>query len=330
MISATPNPVVERRMPHRIAFVVAPGFEMLDLAGPLCAFNLARKLHGADYELAVVSATGGMVEGSAGLPVDTRGPKAAEKARTVIAIGGPMAHVPQYCVETVACLASVSARLGRIASVCTGAFFLAEAGILDDRRATTHWRWAPLLQSRFPQISVEADRIFVNDRNVWTSAGITAGIDMALALIEVDHGPDLARRIARDMVVYHRRPGGQSQFSAILDMEPASDRIRAALTYAREHLTEDLSVERLAEAACMSVRQFSRVFAMETGETPARAVERLRVEVARSSVEDSNRPFDALARDAGFGDSERMCRSFIRVLGLSPQELRRISRRRAQ
>ncbi|HHK4654141.1 TPA: GlxA family transcriptional regulator [Pseudomonas aeruginosa] len=317
-------------MSHRIAFVVAPGFELLDLAGPLCAFNLAKKLHGADYEIAVVSATGGMVEGSAGLPVDTSSPRAADEAHTVIAIGGPMAHVPQHSVQTVACLASVSVRRSRIASVCTGAFFLAEAGILDGRRATTHWRWAPLLQSRFPQIAVEADSIFINDRDVWTSAGITAGIDMALALIEVDQGPDFARRIARDMVVYHRRPGGQSQFSAILDMEPASDRIRAALTYARGHLTEGLSVERLAEAACMSVRQFSRLFVMETGETPARAVERLRVEVARPSVEDSNRPFDTLAREAGFGDSERMCRSFIRVLGLSPQELRRISRRRAQ
>lgn len=317
-------------MSRRIVFMVAPGFEMLDLAGPLCAFNLAKTLHGADYELAVVSAIGGVVEGSAGLLVHTRGPEIAHKAHTVIAIGGPLAHVPQNSVETVACLATIAARRRRIASVCTGAFFLAEAGVLEDRRATTHWRWAPLLQSRFPQIAVEADRIFINDRDVWTSAGITAGIDMALALIEVDQGPDFARRIARDMVVYHRRPGGQSQFSAILDMEPASDRVRAALTYARGHLTEGLPVERLAEAACMSVRQFSRVFVSETGETPAKAIERLRVEVARSGVEDTNRPLDRLAREAGFGDSERMCRSFIRVLGLSPQELRRISRRRAQ
>ena len=315
---------------HRICFAVAPGFEMLDLAGPLCAFNLAKKLHGAEYEIAVSSAMGGMVEGSAGLPLPTDGPEIAHKAHTVIAIGGPTAHLPAQSAETVDVLASVAAHRRRIASVCTGAFFLAEAGILDGRRATTHWRWAPLLQSRFPAISVDADRIFINDRDVWTSAGITAGIDMALALIEADHGPGLARWIARDMVVYQRRPGGQSQFSAILDMEPASDRIGVALAYAREHLREALSVECLAEVACMSVRQFSRVFAKETGETPAKAIERLRVEAARPGVEDSGRPFETLAGEAGFGDSERMCRSFIRVLGLSPQELRRISRHRAK
>lgn len=317
-------------MAHRICFVVAPAFEMLDLAGPLCAFNLAKRLHSADYEIAVSSAAGGMVEGSAGLPIDTRGPEVANDAHTVIAIGGPTAHLLAQSAETVNCLAEVSIHRRRTASVCTGAFFLAEAGILDGRRATTHWRWAPLLQSRFPHVSVEADRIFINDGNVWTSAGISAGIDMALALIEADHGPDLARRIARDMVVYHRRPGGQSQFSAILDLDPASDRIKAALTYAREHLGNHLSVERLAEVASMSVRQFSRVFATETGETPAKAVERMRVEITRPGVEDGQRPFDILAREAGFGDSERMCRSFIRVVGLSPQELRRISRRHEQ
>lgn len=313
-------------MAHRVAFVVAPGFELLDLAGPLCAFRLADQLHGARYDAAVASVDGGPVSGCAGVQLGTEGRERVVRADTVVVVGGPDAHLRGRQPDTVALLASLAGGGRRIASVCTGAFYLAEAGLLDGRRATTHWRWAPLLRSAYPSIRVEADRIHISDGGVWTSAGITAGIDLSLALIEADHGPELSRAVARDMVVYHRRVGGQSQFSTILDLEPASDRVRTALAYARDHLGEDLSVERLAGAACLSVRQFSRLFAMETGETPARAVERLRVEAIRPGVEDGGRALETLAREVGFRDAGHMRGSFLRVLGRSPQALRRASR----
>ena len=312
---------------RRISFVIAPHFELLDLSGPLCAFNLARDYYNIPYEVSLISSIGGPVFCCAGLSIETLGPQKAGHGDTVIVVGGPEAHVAEkQQIATISLLRSLAAVTQRIASICTGAFYLAEAGILDGHRATTHWRWAPLLQSRFPGVSVDADRIYVKDRTVWTSAGVTAGIDLALALIEADFGLDVSKSVARDLVVYHRRPGGQSQFSTILDLEPASDRIRVALAYAREHLHEHLPVERLAEAARVSTRQFARVFLMETGETPARAIERLRAEVARPRVEDSREPIEHIASEVGFGDVERMRRSFLRLFGHSPQTLRRIAR----
>jgi transcriptional regulator GlxA family with amidase domain len=316
-------------MTLRITFVVAPDFEMLDLSGPMCAFNAARAYHSGPYELNVVSSTGGTVRSCHGISVETSGAIDGRHSDTIIVVGGPEAHLEQREPATVALLNSLAADARRTASVCTGAFYLAEAGLLDGHRVTTHWRWAPLLQTRFPGVTVDADRIYVNDRSVWTSAGITAGIDMALALIEADCGTELAKLVAREMLVYYRRPGGQSQFSAILDLEPASTRIRDALAYAREHLQQDLSVERLAEAACVSSRQFARIFVQETGETPAAAVERLRAEVARAKVEDSPEAIELIAVHAGFGDAERMRRTFVRLFGQSPQALRRIARAHA-
>jgi transcriptional regulator GlxA family with amidase domain len=313
----------------KITFVVAPDFEMLDLSGPMCAFNSALAYHCGPYELSVVSSTGGAVRSCYGSSSETSGVASARHSDTVIVVGGPEAHLQQRDPATVGLLNSLAADARRVASICTGAFYLAEAGLLDGRRVTTHWRWAPVLQARFPNLTVDADRIYINDRSIWTSAGVTAGIDMALALIEADCGPELAKSVAREMLVYYRRPGGQSQFSTILDLEPASTRIRDALAYAREHLQEDLSVERLAEAACISSRQFARIFLKETGETPAKAVERLRAEVARTKVEDSHEPIELIAVRAGFGDAERMRRTFVRLFGQSPQALRRIARAHA-
>jgi transcriptional regulator GlxA family with amidase domain len=166
-------------------------------------------------------------------------------------------------------LAEAGRRARRVAGLCTGAFGLAEAGLLDGRTATTHWAHARDLQARFPRARIDDDRIFVADGNVWTSAGMSAAIDLTLALIEDDHGPALSRTIARKLAVYHRRPGGQSQFSALLELEPRSDRVRRALAYAREHLRNPLTVEELAEAASVSPRQFSRIFREETGQSPA-------------------------------------------------------------
>lgn len=207
-------------MSRRISFVVAPGFELLDLSGPMCAFTFARELYGAPYDIGVVSSAGGSVLGCAGLSIETLEPARAGHGDTVIVVGGPEAHLPERHPGTTSLSRSLAPATRRMASVCTGAFYLAEAGVLDGHRATTHWRWAPLLRSRFPSLSVDADRIYVTDRKVWTSAGITAGIDMALAMIEADFGTELSKSVARDLVVYHRRPGGQSQFSTILDWSP--------------------------------------------------------------------------------------------------------------
>ncbi|MGC1304792.1 MAG: helix-turn-helix domain-containing protein, partial [Caulobacteraceae bacterium] len=206
---------------------------------------------------------------------------------------------------------------------CTGAFVLAEAGLLDGRRATTHWAHARLLQTRAPKAKVDEDRIFINDRQVWTSAGMTAGIDLALAMVEDDLGAETARLVARKLVVYHRRAGGQSQFSALLELEPKSDRIQSALAYAKLNLHTPLSVGELAEAARLSPRQFSRTFHAETGQSPAKAVENLRVEAARVMMEEGRHSIDVIAQQTGFADRDRMRRAFLRAFGQPPQVIRR-------
>ena len=317
-------------IPRKLSFIVAPGFGLLDLSGPLCAFHFVHELYGAPYEISMVSSAGGPVRGSSGLSVDTIAPDEMKHEDTMIVVGGPDAHLADRHGATIDVLRTFAPLARRKASICTGAFHLAEAGILDGHRATTHWRWALQLQARFPSVSVESDRIFINDREIWTSAGITAGIDMALAIIEADFGAQISKAVARDLVVYYRRPGGQSQFSAILELEPNSDRIRVALAYARDHLHENLSVERLADVAAIGTRQFARLFHKETGETPARAIERLRIEVARPRIEDSVEPIEIIAREVGFGDPERMRRSFMKLFGQSPQSLRRLARIHAQ
>jgi transcriptional regulator GlxA family with amidase domain len=217
-------------------------------------------------------------------------------------------------------------RYRRVAATCTGAFILAEAGLLDGRHATTHWYHARDLQARYPKIKVEEDRIFIVDGPVWTSAGMTAGIDLALAMVEKDLGADVARAVARKLVVYHRRAGGQSQFSALLELEPKSDRIQNALAYAKGNLASLLTVHELAKAAHLSPRQFSRAFRSETGQSPAKAVENLRVEAARLMMEQSQHPIDIIARQTGFADRDRMRRAFLRAFGQPPQAIRRNAR----
>ena len=208
----------------------------------------------------------------------------------------------------------------------TGVFWLAEAGLLDGRRATTHWCHAPALQRAYPKVRVEEDRIFINDGNVWTAAGMSACVDLALALVEKDLGADVARRVARQLVVYHRRAGGQSQFSVMLELEPKTDRIQSALIYAKQNLKSELSVEALASAANLSPRQFSRVFHAETGQSPAKAIENLRVEAARLMMETGRHAIDVVATETGFGDRERMRRAFIRAFGQPPQVIQRANR----
>lgn len=210
-----------------------------------------------------------------------------------------------------------------MASVCSGAYLLADAGLLDGRRAATHWAEAPRLASRNPKVDVDATSLFVRDGNIWTSAGVTAGIDLALALIEEDYGAEVARGTAQRLVVPFRRPGTQSQHSAVLDLVSSDSRFGEILAWARTHLGERLDVEQLADRAALSVRQFTRAFTAAVGVSPAKAIERLRLESARGALEASERPIDGVARDCGFVDRERMRRAFVRTYGEPPQAIRR-------
>ncbi|WP_459714306.1 GlxA family transcriptional regulator [Paraburkholderia sp. 2C] len=309
---------------HRIGFFVCRGHDVLDLGGPLSAFSQVVTAAGhSPYDLQVISQAGGPIPGNSGLPIETK-PAGRRTFDTVIFVGGDIA--PMQESRNIAAARKLAAKALRVASVCTGAFLLAETGLLDGRRATTHWRYATQLQSRFPLTKVEGDSIYIADGCIWTSAGIASGIDLALAMIERDLGAEVARAVSRLLVVPYRRPGGQSQFSAMSQMEPESDRIRIALNFAREHLAEALPVERLADAARLSSRQFGRAFRRETGETPAKAVERLRVEAARLRLQDGSEPIEQIALAVGFADPERMRRAFVKLHGHPPQSIRRESR----
>ena len=312
-------------MIRQIVFVVFDDFQILDLTGPLAAFEIARHFTGDAYAMRAVSAAGGLVRSSSGLAVDTRSFD-EDPCDTLIAVGGWGAEAACDDPAVRGFMRARSAAARRTASVCSGAFVLAAAGLLDGRRATTHWRRAQTFQARFPAVKVEADRIYVKDGPVWTSAGITAGIDLALALIEEDHGGETAAQVARELVVYHRRQGGQSQFSTLIQLKPSGDPSAKALAFARERLHEPLGVERLAAAAGLSPRQFARRFLAETGQTPAKAIERLRLEAAKAEVETGRLALDQIARHTGFNDPERMRRAFIRTYGQPPQAMRRTAR----
>jgi transcriptional regulator GlxA family with amidase domain len=311
---------------QRIVFVALPGFQMMSLAA-LSAFEFANKEMGEPvYDVHLKSETGGSIRSSIGISVATE-PFDDTNFDTLI-VGGS-AVIGAVTPGVIKFLRHAMRRYRRVAATCVGAFVLAEAGLLDGRRATTHWNRARELQARFPKVKVEEDRIFINDGPVWTSAGMTAGIDLALALIEQDLGADVARAVARKLVVYHRRAGGQSQFSALLELGPKSDRIQSALTYAKRNLDTPLTVGELAEAAHLSPRQFSRAFRAETGQSPAKAIENLRVEAARLMMEQSRHPIDVIARQTGFADRDRMRRAFLRTFGQPPQVMRRNARAQA-
>jgi len=311
-------------MTKRVGFLLYPGYLLIDLAGPMSAFASAGP-RGDDplYSIQMVSVLGGPITNRFGVSIETSMLK-QRSLDTLIVVGGSRWALKPSDVEAVK---AASLKVRRLASVCTGAFVLAQCGLLDGRRATTHWRRAAELQREYAAIRVESDSIFVKDGGVWTSAGTTAGIDLALAMIEEDYGASIALQVSQELVVYYRRPGGQSQFSAMSEISPESDRIRLTLSYAREHLKEPLSVDRLAEVAHLSPRQFGRLFKEETGETPAKAVERLRAEAARERIEADAEPVESIAAAVGFSDPERMRRAFLRLYGEPPQSLRRKARR---
>lgn len=306
-----------------IGFMIPPGFQTMGLAA-VSAFELANVHAGKQlYAIRLLSGRGGPVKNSLGMSIETR-PFSRSACDTLIVCGllVPAPSGKQLLDQ----LRRSAATSRRVAAVCTGAFILGEAGLLDGRRATTHWHHARALQQQFPGAHVEEDRIYIIDGPVWTSAGMTAGIDLALAMIEKDHGVELSRAVAQKLVVYHRRAGGQSQHSALLEMEPKSDRIQRALAYARRNLRAPLTVEELAGAASLSARQFSRAFRAETGKSPAKAVEQLRVEAARLMIQESRHPMGVVANETGFADRERMRRAFVRVLGQPPHVIRRQAR----
>jgi transcriptional regulator GlxA family with amidase domain len=306
---------------RRVVIVGFPDVQSLDVAGPVEVFAAA-----GEYRVEVVAPTAGVVRASSGLALwvdgslaDVRGP-----VDTLVVAGGEGTPAVMADEGFVADVRRLAPACRRVASVCSGAFVLAAAGLLDGRVATTHWTVCDALASLFPSVTVDPDRIFVRDGDVWTSAGVTAGIDLALAMVEEDVGREVALAVARRLVVFLKRPGGQSQFSAQLagqlaDREPLSE----LQAWIADHLDADLSVERLADRAAMSVRNFSRTFAREVGVTPARFVERARVDGARRLLEESAASVDEIAARCGFGTPETMRRTFLRSLRVTPTDYRR-------
>ncbi len=308
---------------RKIGFVVFPNFQVMGLAA-ITVFELANLAVGEPlYSLHLLSEHGGLVQSSAGFGVQTEA--FDDRVFDTVIIGAGLQVEPSTpgLLDFVRRSVQTSRR---VAAPCLGAFTLAEAGVLDGRHATTHWAFARDLQHRYPRLKVDEDRIFIIDGHVWTSAGMTAGVDLALALVEEELGAELTRSVARKLVMYQRRGGGQSQFSALLELDPKSDRIQKAIDFARQNLHSSLSVEELADVASLSPRQFSRSFRSETGQSPAKAVENLRVEAARLLMEQGRLSMDTIAAETGFADRERMRRAFLRAFGQPPQTVRRNAR----
>ncbi len=314
--------------PRRFEFLAFPHVQLLDVTGPLQVLASANRLAEgegwpAPYELAVVAAVAGPVMSSAPLAIMAEAlPPADAPLDTLVVAGG--AGVTAAMQDTALLDWSVR-RAGaarRVASVCTGAFLLAAAGLLDGRRATTHWSRCADLAAAYPAVHVEADPIYINDGPIWTSAGVTAGIDLALALVEADLGRAVATAVARHLVVFAKRPGGQAQFSAGLALAGAEATFDVLHDWMKQNLRSSLAVPALAERAGMSERSFLRRYRQVTGTTPARAVERVRVEAARQALGETSLPVKRIARDCGFGSEETMRRSFMRVLAVPPAAYR--------
>ena len=309
-----------------IGVLIFPDFQLLDAAGPISTFEIAMRVAGAVPAIKTLAVTPGPVRSTSGVEMLARGLKPSSAITTLIVAGGEGVRTAASCAKTLAFVRAIAKRGVRIASVCSGAYILAEAGLLDGRRATTHWQRTRQFVAAYPKVKLEADRIYARDGNIWTSAGITAGIDLSLAMVAEDYGDEIAQRTAKQLVLYHRRSGGQSQFSSLLELKAPTGRFGPLLAWAREHLDAPLTVEDMAEQAGMSSRHFTRAFIAETGTTPSKAVERLRIEVARQRVQSSSEAIERVAEVTGFRDPERMRRAFIRAFGQPPQSLRRAAR----
>ncbi|WP_315703708.1 MULTISPECIES: GlxA family transcriptional regulator [unclassified Bradyrhizobium] len=309
-----------------IGVLIFPDFQLLDAAGPISAFEIAGRYARKRASIRVIAAQPGPVRSSSSVEMLARKFGSAAALSTLLIAGGDGVDAACRNPCVIRFVQSVARRGVRIASVCSGAFVLAEAGLLEGKRATTHWQRTRQFLATYPNVKLEPDSIYIRDGNIWTSAGITAGIDLALAMVEEDHGDAIARDTARQLVLYHRRSGGQSQFSSLLELKAPNGRFGQLLTWARENLGAPLTVDDLAERAGMSARHFTRAFIAETGSTPSKAVERLRIEAARQRVQASHEPIERVAELTGFRDPERMRRAFIRAFGQPPQALRRAAR----
>jgi transcriptional regulator GlxA family with amidase domain len=318
--------------PRLIAIVAYPGVQSLDVSGPLEVFAGAQRLVEAGagdergYEIRTLSRSGRPLRTSSGLSItpDASLREMSAEIDTLIVAGGPGHAQAAADAPLVDWIAQAASAARRTASVCTGAFLLARAGLLDGRRVSTHWAAAAELQSQYPRVYVDAEPIFIRDGTIWTSAGVTAGMDLALALVEEDLGRDAALLIARHLVLFLRRPGNQSQFSATLAAQRAGrEPLREIQRSVLEDVAGDHSVEAMAARAHMSPRHFARAFRAETGVTPARHVERVRLEAARRRLEDTSEPVGAIALSCGFGTAETMRRVFLRTVEVGPAEYRR-------
>src|ERR1700709_2084879 len=309
-----------------IGVLIFPDFQLLDAAGPISVFEIAARLASKPPSIKTTAVTPGAVRSSSGVEMLARGIKPSGAITTLIVAGGWGVRAAVTCEKKLALLRTMEKRGVRVASVCSGAYILAQAGVLDGRRATTHWQRTRHFLSSYPKVKLEPDPIFVRDGNIWSSAGITAGIDLALAMAAEDFGDEVAQKTARQLVLYNRRSGGQSQFSSLLELKAPAGRFGPLLAWAREHLDAPLTVEDMAEQAGMSSRHFARAFIAETGTTPSKAVERLRIEVARQRIQSSSEAIERVAEATGFRDPERMRRAFIRAFGQPPQSMRRAAR----
>ncbi|MEY2527854.1 MAG: hypothetical protein QOE73_2625 [Verrucomicrobiota bacterium] len=324
---------------RRVLFVAGPGTEILDLVGPLQVFARAAEMFSKQnpgslpiYSVEVITTSSrASVVTNCGLQIAAHDTfrRVRGQIDTLLIAGGSAIENDEMGIEVVRWIRKMAGRVRRIGSVCTGAMLLARAGLLDGRKAATHWNWCALLAKRCPQADVDPDPIFIRDGNVYTSAGVTAGMDLALALVEEDHGSRLALQVARNLVLYLRRPGGQSQFSAALSMQ-LTDRkpLRELESWVLENLDKPLNVPVLAERVAMSPRNFARVFAKEMKTTPAKFVERLRVEAARRRLEESQNSMETIAEECGFGNVNSMRNVFQRALKIPPGHYRRHFRSR--
>lgn len=327
-------------MACRIVFVLFPGFQQLDLAGPMAVFEVARLAQPGSYTWRLAASAPPACRSSAGVawPVQAL-PRRLGDLDLVMVIGGDGVDTACADARLIGWLQRAGRSGARIASICSGSLVLAAAGLLDRRTATTHWSRSRQFDIDYPAVQLQPDRIYVREPalqtgarrlpEVWTSAGMTAGIDLCLALLAHDHGEALAREAARQLVVERRRPGGQSQFSPLLELQRPEGRFGALLDEVRSRLGEDHRVESLAARACMSPRHFARCFRAETGATPAQVVERLRVEAARAALESGLPSVQRIAADCGFGSTERMRRSFQRLLGRPPSAWRKAASKAA-
>ncbi|GAB1256604.1 GlxA family transcriptional regulator [Aurantivibrio plasticivorans] len=321
----------------RIGFVLFPGFQLLDATGPIAVFEVGGRIveylcdrglraESGGYQIELLSVFGGLVESSVGVALPTKAFSKSDQFDTLVVVGGDGIHQTDFDSRVPVYVQQMDAQVRRTASVCSGAFVLATAGLLDGRQATTHWRRSRLFAEQFPKVKCVPDKIFVNDGKYWSSAGISAGIDLALAMLKQDYGEEVAQQAAREMVIYYQRPGGQSQFSTVAEVAGSGHRFSGLLGWIRENLDQPLSVVGLAEQVAMSPRNFARQFRRVVGLTPAKAIEQIRLEVAQRLVEDSDLALGRVAQRVGYGDAERMRRAFQRTLGMSPQALRTSTR----